>query len=303
MAKLGDTVTGARVLGSRMLQAQRSANPDGKMPLMDHIRELRSRVVKAALALIIAMGIGLIPAVFFRTWRFIEHPFCKAVVNHLSGCRSLGDQLVINGIVDPFMFRVKIAFIFALVVASPVWLYQLWAFIAPGLYQRERRWTYAFVFTAVPLFVGGAALAYEVISRSVTYLLGLTPLGVANLPTIDTYLGFVMMMLIGFGLAFELPLILVMLNMAGILSHQVFKKWRRVMIFSVFVFAGIASPSPDPTTMLLLAVPCVVLVEVAELIIWANDRRRANRSPYAELRDDEVSPLDDVGVGSADRDD
>ncbi len=103
-----------------------------------------------------------------------------------------------------------------------------------------------------------------------------------------------MAMVLGFGLAFELPLALVMLNMAGILSHERIRKWRRIMIFSVFVFAGIASPSPDPVTMLLLAVPCVVLIEVSELIIWVNDRRRANRQAlYAGLADDELSPLDD----------
>jgi sec-independent protein translocase protein TatC len=305
MAKLGDTVTGARMLGSRVLQSQRTANPDGQMPLMEHIRELRSRVVKAALGLIVGTGIGLIPPVFIRTWTFIEHPFCKAVIRGHAGCRTLGDQLVINGVLDPFMFRVKIAFFFGLVLASPVWLYQLWSFLAPGLYQRERRWTYAFVFTAVPLFATGGALAYVVMGRSLKYLLGLTPVGVANLPSVDTYLGFVMAMLLGFGLAFELPLVLVMLNMAGILSHERIRKWRRMMIFLVFVFAGIASPSPDPTTMLLLAVPCVVLVEVAELIIWANDRRRGNRSLYAGLSDDEASPLDDMpseAGGSSDPD-
>ena len=94
----------------------------------------------------------------------------------------------------------------------------------------------------------------------------------------STYLGYFTAMLLGFGLAFELPLLLLMLNMVGILSHAFFKRWRRMMIFAVFVFAGIASPSPDPLTMLLLAVPCVVLVEIAEVIIWTNDRRRATRS-------------------------
>lgn len=293
MAKIADTVTGARVLGSRVLQAHRAANPQGQMPLMEHLRELRNRVLKAALALVAGTGIGLIPVVFDHTWHFIEQPFCQAAIRGKTGCHVLGDQLVINGVLDPFMFRVKIAFFFGLVISSPVWLYQLWAFLAPGLYRRERRWTYAFVLTAVPLFLAGTGLAYLVMSRGLRYLLGLTPVGVANLPTVDTYLGYVMAMLLGFGLAFELPLALVMLNMAGILSHERIKKWRRLMIFGVFVFAGIASPSPDPVTMLLLAVPCVVLVEVSEVIIWANDRRRANRpSPYAGLGDDELSPLD-----------
>jgi sec-independent protein translocase protein TatC len=291
MAKLGDTVTGARILGARL--RQQAMNPDGRMPLMEHVRELRNRLLKAALALVAGMAIGLIPQVFTRIWHFIERPFCSAVIHGHTGCMVVGDQLVVNGVFDPFMLRIQVAFFFALIVTSPVWLYQLWAFIAPGLYRRERRWTYAFVGTAVPLFLIGAAMAYFAMSRGLKYLLGLTPTGVLNLPTIPTYLGYFMAMLLGFGLAFELPLALVLLNMAGVLTHERIRKWRRMMIFGVFLFAGIACPSPDPLTMLLLAVPCLVLVEVAEVIIWANDRRRANRpSMYSGLADDEVAPLD-----------
>ena len=300
MAKIADSVTGARVLGSRVLQAHRASNPEGKMPLMGHLRELRNRVLKAALALLAGTGVGLIPPVFDRTWHFMERPFCSAVIRGHTGCHVIDDRLTFTGIFDPFMFRVKVAFFFALILTSPIWLYQLWAFLAPGLYQRERRWTYAFVISAVPLFLTGTGLAYEVMSRGLRYLLGLTPVGVANLPTVDTYLGYVMAMLLGFGLAFELPLALVMLNMAGILSHERIRKWRRFMIFGVFVFAGIASPSPDPVTMLLLAVPCVILVEVSEVIIWANDRRRASRAAYAGLSDDEAAPLDDIDEPSHD---
>jgi sec-independent protein translocase protein TatC len=188
---------------------------------------------------------------------------------------------------------VQIALYFGLIITSPFWLYQLWAFIAPGLYRREKRWTYAFVFTAAPLFLGGATLAYFVMSRGLRYLLALAPAGVTVIPTISNYLSYFQAMLLGFGLAFELPLALVMLNMVGIITHERIRKWRRFMIFGVFVFAGIASPSPDPLTMLMLAVPCVVLIEVAELIIWSNDRRRAARpSMYEGLADDQMSPLD-----------
>jgi sec-independent protein translocase protein TatC len=99
-------------------------------------------------------------------------------------------------------------------------------------------------------------------------------------------------MILGFGLAFELPLALVILNVAHILTHARFAKWRRLMLFGAFLFAGIANPSPDPISMLLLAVPCVVLVEVAEVVIYFNDRRRARTAdPYAKLSDDEASPL------------
>ena len=206
----------------------------------------------------------------------------------------IGDQLILQGVFDPFMLRVEVAFFFGLIVTSPIWLYQLWAFVAPGLYRREKKWTYLFVGTAVPLFVAGGALAYYAMSRGLRYLLGLAPVHVLVLPSVSTYLSYFTAMLLGFGLAFELPLLLLMLNMVGILSHAFFKRWRRLMIFAVFVFAGIASPSPDPLTMLLLAVPCLVLVEIAEVIIWMNDRRRAARpSMYEGLADDEVAPLDD----------
>jgi sec-independent protein translocase protein TatC len=292
MAKMPAPVRGARVLGQRMVKEHRASNPEGRMPLLDHIRELRNRIVKACAALLVGMGIGLIPAVFNRVWALVEHPFCSAVINGMTGCHKIGDQLVLSGVLDPFILRVQVAFYFSLILTSPVWLYQLWAFIAPGLYRREKRWTYIFVGTAVPLFALGAAIAYFAMSRGLRYLLGLTPKHVVNLPPVSTYLGYFNAMLIGFGLAFELPLAMVILNRAGILTHERFRKWRRMIIFLVFVFAGIASPSPDPITMLLLAVPCIILVEVAEVIIWATDRRRIGRSPYAGLSDDEISPLD-----------
>jgi sec-independent protein translocase protein TatC len=299
MPKVADTVTGARVVGSRMLQASRKHDPEGRMPLMEHIRELRNRLLKEALALILAMVIGFV--LFGPIWKFVSHPFCSANIRGHTGCSGPGDQLVATGVFDPFMLRVRIAFFVGLIVSSPVWLYQLWAFIAPGLYRREKRWAYLFVAAAVPLFAAGAVLAYVVMSRGLHYLLGLTPAGVLNLPSIDTYLGYFQGMILGFGLAFELPLALILLNLAHVLTHERFARWRKMMIFGAFLFAGIANPSPDPISMLLLAAPCVVLVEVAEVIIWANDRRRARiPDPYDDLADNEVSPLEmsDTGPGS-----
>src|SRR6516225_6671070 len=268
----------------------RRDNPEARMPLTEHIREFRNRLIKAVLGLIAGMIIGWL---FFRpAWTFITEPFCRLDIQGAVGCGKDAHPLVVTGVFDPFFVKLKVAFVVGLIVSSPIWLYQLWAFIAPGLYRREKRWTYAFVGTAAPLFAGGAAIAYIVMSRSLGYLLGLTPDGVNNFIQVPTYLSYFVAMILGFGLAFELPLAMVMLSLAGILTHERFRKWRRMIIFLVFVFAGIASPSPDPLTMLMLAVPCVVLVEVAEVIIWATDRRRARRSPYAGLSDDEISPLD-----------
>jgi sec-independent protein translocase protein TatC len=289
-SKLGETVNGARVVGSRLAAASRKSDPEGRMPLMDHLRELRNRLVKAALALVLAMVVGFV--FFHPIWNFVSHPFCSAVINGHTGCHVVGDQLVVSGVFDPFMLHVKVAFFVGLILSSPVWLYQIWAFIAPGLYRREKRWAYLFVGIASPLFAAGAVLAYVVMSRGLRYLLGLAPGQVLVLPSIDTYLSYFQGMILGFGLAFELPLALVILNVAHILTHQRFARWRRLMLFGAFLFAGIANPSPDPISMLLLAVPCVVLVEVAEVVIWLNDRRRA-RLPgsYAGLADDEPAPL------------
>jgi sec-independent protein translocase protein TatC len=302
MPKLSDSLTGARIVGERYLHSKRRENPEGRMALIDHIRELRNRVVKALLGLGLGMVVGFI--FFHREWAIIQEPFCHAVTGGCSkkGLGSANAVLVMQGVLEPFYLRVKIAFIIGFIISSPIWLYQLWGFIAPGLYAREKRWTYAFLGTSLPLFIGGVVLAYSVMGRGLHYLLGMTPGDVYNLPTVDTYLSYVTTMLLGFGIAFELPLILVVLNLVGILTHARFKKWRRVMIFAVFVFAGIASPSPDPMTMILLAVPCIALVEVAEVIVWMNDRRRVRTSPYEGLADDELAPLDlddaDETVGS-----
>jgi sec-independent protein translocase protein TatC len=290
-SKLGESVNGARIAGSRLIAASRKSDPEGRMPLMEHLRELRNRLLKAALALVLAMVIGFI--FFHPIWAFVSHPFCSASIRGRSGCNQIGDQLVVTNVFDPFMLRVKVAFFVGLIISAPIWLYQVWAFIAPGLYRREKRWAYLFVAIATPLFAAGAVLAYVVMSRGLKYLLGLTPNGVVNLPSIDTYLNYFQGMILGFGIAFELPLALVILNMAHILTHERFAKWRRLMLFGAFLFAGIANPSPDPLSMLLLAVPCVLLVEVAEVVIWLNDRRRARiPDPYAGLSDDDVSPLE-----------
>ena len=260
------------------------------MSLIDHIRELRSRLLKALLGLALGMVVGWI---FFNpVWKFIERPYCK-IPQHNRLLGAHGCNLVVNGLFDGFFLHLKIMFVVGLIVSSPIWLYQLWAFIAPGLYARERRWTYLFVGTSVPLFAAGAAFAYFAMTNGLRFLLHLVPNGAIALITVDTYLGYAMAMLLIFGLAFELPLILVILNLAGVLTHQRMRKWRRVMIFAVFAFAAVAVPSPDPFSMLLLAVPCVILIELAELFVWANDRRRARRpSMYAGLADDEISPLD-----------
>ena len=180
MAKLPGAIQGARIVGERYVRSQRQQNPEGRMPLFDHLRELRNRVVKMALALGAGMIVGF---VFFNpVWHFIERPLCSATIRGHTGCNTLGvNQLVLNGPLDAFYLRVKVALIVGIILSSPLWLYQLWAFIAPGLYAREKRWGHIFLATAVPLFLLGNVLAYFSLGRSMHYLLALTPHGVSNL--------------------------------------------------------------------------------------------------------------------------
>jgi sec-independent protein translocase protein TatC len=292
MASKPSAIRGARIVGERYIRSKQQANPEGRMPLMDHLRELRNRVVKAAIAIVL----GMIVALCFSspTIAWIMKPFCDASIHGATGCTKIGDQLTVTGIFDPLSLRVKLAFYLSLVGTCPVWLYQLWAFIAPGLYKREKKWAYLFTGTAVPLFVAGAFLAYLVMDRGLHYLLGLTPSGVVALPSFDTYLSYFTGMVVGFGVVFELPLVIVMLNLAGILTHERFRKWRRYLIFGVFLLAGMVNPSPDPGTMLVLGGVAVALVEIAELFVYFNDKRRARRNPnpYAGLADDELAPVD-----------
>jgi sec-independent protein translocase protein TatC len=269
----------------------RRPNPEARMSLMEHLRELRNRVIKVALAVTAGSVVGWI--VYNRVWNFISAPYCKlpqpkglgALVLHQS-C-----QLYVTGLFDSLFLKLQISIATGIILSSPVWLYQVWAFLAPGLYRRERRWAYYFVGAAIPLFGIGATIAYFAMTKGLRFLLHLVPAHTTALITINTYLSYAGAMLLIFGLAFELPLVFVLLNMAGVLTHERFRKWRRVIIFLVFAFAAIFTPSPDPISMLLLAVPCVVLVEASEVFAWANDRRRARRGSleFPGLSDAQVS--------------
>ncbi|HXT90984.1 MAG TPA: twin-arginine translocase subunit TatC [Trebonia sp.] len=289
MASKSSAIRGARIVGARYVRTKRRENPDGRMPLLDHLRELRSRVVKIALAIIAGAAVSW--AFYQPIWDFIQRPYCQAV----SYCKpdTVNHTLILNGVMDGFYLHIKVAVIAGAILTSPIWLYQLWAFVAPGLYAREKRWTYAFLGTAVPLFALGCFFAFLAMSRGLKFFISMSG-GLLNLFTADTYIGYWIAMILGFGLCFEVPLFLVMLNLARVVTHERFRKWRRVIIFLVFVFAGIASPSPDPMTMLLLGGIVVVLVEVAEVLIYFNDKRYARNHPdlYAELSDDELSPIE-----------
>ena len=289
MASKPSAIRGARIVGDRYLRFKR-ANPDGRMPLFDHLRELRNRVVKVAVAILVGAAVSW--AFYNRIWAFMQRPYCQAV--GYCQVNKLGHSLFYNGVTDGFYLHIKVAVIAGAIITSPIWLYQIWAFVAPGLYSREKRWTYLFIGSAVPLFGVGCYFAYLAMSRGLNFFLSMSG-GLTAFFTADSYLGYWIAMIVGFGLCFEVPLFLVILNLARVVTHERFKKWRRLIIFLVFVFAGIASPSPDPLTMLLLGGIVVALVEVAEVLIYFNDKRYARNHPdlYADLDDDELAPLED----------
>src|ERR1700761_2366946 len=290
MATKPSAIGGARIVGERYLRSQRRANPGGRMPLFDHLRELRNRVVKIALAVLAGAVVGWV--FYDRIWNFLQEPFCQAV----GYCKlnAVGHSLFYSGVMDGFYLHLKVGIIAGVIITSPIWLYQIWAFIAPGLYARERRWTYLFLGTAVPLFGLGCFFAYLAMSRGLKFFISMSGGGITPYFTADSYLGYWIAMILGFALCFEVPLFLVMLNLARIVTHERFRKWRRMILFLIFVFAGIASPSPDPITMLLLGGTVVVLVEVAEVVIYFNDKRYVRNHPelYADLADDQLAPVE-----------
>lgn len=272
-----------------MKLSSRDAVPDGRMPLMDHLRELRNRLIKAILAFVVGAIVGWL--LFDPVWDFLKQPYCSLPQSHVVDKDEC--SLFVNGIFSSFFLKLKISCIIGAVVSAPFWLYQIWAFVAPGLYRRERRWTYVFLSAAIPLFFVGTALAYVTVDKGLAIFLGFVAADVKPLITVDSYLGYVLTMLLVFGLTFELPLFVVILNLAGVLSSARIRRTQRMTLFGIFVFAAVATPSADPFTMLALALPTVLLFEIAALLAFLNDRRRARRpDPYAGLSDDEASPLD-----------
>lgn len=262
------------------------------MPLREHLRELRRRVLRAALAVVAGAVIG---------W-FLYDPLFDALQRPLAEASARGHHAEVNfsKIGGAFNFKIEISFYVGIILASPVWLYQLWAFIVPGLTRREKRYALGFVGVAVPLFLSGLYLAWLVLPNAVRFLTDFTPTNAVNYITADEYLTFVTKIMIAFGVAFLIPILLVALNLVGVVSARTLLHGWRVAVFLCFLFAAIASPSPDAWSMIALAAPMVGLFFAAVGIAWAIDRRRASRDPFAGLADDEASPLDDIPAGVVD---
>lgn len=267
------------------------------MPLAEHLRELRNRLAKALLAIV---AVTVVAAFFYQeiinvlTEPILDSIGCEKSFAELAQAEAGAEpcaQITINGLLGPFTLALKVSLTAGIVLASPVWLYQLWAFVAPGLHKSEKKYAYAFVATGAPLFLVGAYFAYAVLPTSAKVLIEFTPSDVDNLLPLDELLDLVTRMVIVFGLSFELPLLLVMLNLTGVLTGKRMLGWWRAMIMGITLFAAIATPSTDPLTMIMLAGPIWVLYFAAVTISLLNDRRRARREAL-EPDDDEASELD-----------
>jgi sec-independent protein translocase protein TatC len=249
-------------------------DPEGRMTLVEHLAELRSRLMIAVLAIVVGM---VVTWIFYEPiFNLLKEPFWNTV-EQLKQERGLDAKLVIGDVAGPLMLQLKVSLVGGLVLSSPVWLYQIWAFIMPGLHRNERKWTMVFVGTAAPLFIIGVLVGYFAMPKGLNVLIDFTPMEVSNFVQLDTYLSFTLRLLVVFGISFEIPIFVILLNLVGILSAARLKKWRAGIIFVLFVFSAVATPSTDPITMLILAIPMSVLFVVSEVIArFIERRRRAN---------------------------
>lgn len=261
------------------------------MSLAEHLHELRNRMIIS----IVAVVVMTILAYIFHTQilHWIERPYCRLPEkDHPFNDRC---TLFATGVLDPFRITLKVSLYAGLIASSPIWLYELWKFITPGLYQHEKRYAVGFVAASVGLFALGATFAYVTLEKGLHFLLGFASGGITPLLTFDSYLSFFVAMILIFAVSFELPLLVVMLNRVGVVSAQRLRKWGRGIIFGIFVFAAVATPSQDPFTMSALAVPMCVLFGISLVIATVHDKRAARRGSmlYPDLDDDELSSIDD----------
>ena len=244
------------------------------MPLLSHLNELRSRAFKSAIGITLASCIGWV--FYEKIIARLANPICDLEAATAAGDKSCG-ILYINGVLGPLDLKFKISVLLGIIIASPVWLYQIWAFISPGLHKKERRNSIFFVMGAVPFFAVGIFAGYLVLPIAIEVLLSFTPSSLTNLVKFDDYLTFVTQLILVFGIAFELPVFLIALNLAGILSgRSILRPWRYA-IFGITLFSAIATPTGDPITLFFLAGPLILLYLAAGGISLLIDKSRLKR--------------------------
>jgi sec-independent protein translocase protein TatC len=264
---------------------------DGSMTLIEHVRELRTRLVRASLAIVAGFGVGF--WLSKPVQKLLQQPYCELPASRdpdTGVCKFV--QL---GVADVFLLNLKIALWIGLIVAAPVWLYQLWAFIAPGLHRHERRYAYIFTAIAAPLFALGAVLAMFVVQKGLEFLIGIADQSISTTLEITRYISFVTNLIMIFGVAFEFPLVFLMLNFAGVVTAKRMVSWWRVVVFIFFAFSAVVTPTPDPFGMTALALALTLLYFLAVGVAFLNDKRKGRgKELYAGLDDDAISPLDET---------
>jgi sec-independent protein translocase protein TatC len=253
--------------------------PDGTMTLFEHLRELRYRLIVSILAILA----GMIAAWFFRygLLALLQQPYFQAI-DALKAKNPDTQTLLVNiNLTSPLALSLKVSALAGLIVTAPFWLYQLWAFVVPGLLAKEKKWALIFIAAATPMFVGGVIVAYVVLPKAIAVLLSFTQAGVSNLQDINAYLSFLLRLMLVFGIGFLIPLIVLMLNIVGVIKAKQMAKYRSLVIFGTFVFGAVATPSTDPFSMLAVAAPMALLFLGAEVIAHILDRRKERQAALA----------------------
>jgi sec-independent protein translocase protein TatC len=240
-----------------------------EMPFLDHLEELRWRIIWSLLALFVGMVIGFVLVTQIDIIALLARPIAPFLQ---------GAKLVYTHPGDPFGILIKVALAVGLVVASPVILYQAWAFVAPALYPHEKRLVFPAIVGAVALFVAGVALAYFIVlPLTLRFLLGLATGSLQSMISAADYFGFAISMSLAFGFAFELPIVIVLLSALGIVTPQFLVRYRRHAVVVVIVAAALLTPGSDITSLLALSVPLYLLYELSIVLAMGIHRRRERR--------------------------
>jgi sec-independent protein translocase protein TatC len=252
-------------------RAERAAR---SMTVIEHLRELRYRLIVSLVAFVV---LSVVAFIFYDPiLEFMRRPLCL-VPRRLLGFQ--GCDLIFTRPLGGFMFRLKVSALVGIVVASPIWLYQIWAFVVPGLTPKERRYAVPFVLTSATLFAIGITLAYLSMPTGIRIVIGLAGEGVDPLLDAEEYLNFVGLMFLGFGAMFELPLILFFLGLAEVVTVDQLKAQRKVALVVIFALSAVITPSQDPFTLTVLALPIYALYELTIFILRRVMRRRAAGTP------------------------